>query len=237
MEGERVAAARGGDAFKTSYSLFRTFKLEIGRIVAARIRSIAVRCGSRSHDLTRPVGSGSPRAPARDLRPPARGGRARRRQQQASAWRRDASRSAAQGDAPARSPWRWDVDPEPSSSGDARRLLPRDLRHACAADRRRRQPPIGPPRRLYGPRRPARGGHAGRRSFLGGASAPGGVLGRSAASAAHAPCVLARAPMRSPEGSVRLCWRSSDLEQVEELGGELRVAGDVQAGRGRCFRG
>ena len=43
------------------------------------------------------------------------------------------------------------------------------------------------------PRRPARGGRAGRRPFSGRRLAEsGGVLGRSAASAAHAPCVLPR---------------------------------------------
>jgi hypothetical protein len=55
MEGERVAAAHDGDTFKQS-SYFRKLKLEIGRLVAARRRSIAVRCSSDIFDLFRPAG-------------------------------------------------------------------------------------------------------------------------------------------------------------------------------------
>jgi hypothetical protein len=132
---------------------FRTLT-GIGRGVAARNHSDAsLRRGMDRPGSSRPADRGSTRAPARDLCPPARGGRSRRRHRHAGAWRRYDSSSAARGGTCLRAqPGGGMWTRSRRVRGMARRLLPRGLVQAVADRRHLRPSPIGP----YGPRL---GGH------------------------------------------------------------------------------
>ena len=111
----------------------------------------------------------------------------------------------------ARSVWWWDVDPEPSSSRDARRLLPRDLAQTDAAGKRPRQSPVEPLLHpALRPRRAPRGGRGALRLSSGGVSA---VLAASSVARVQStprslrPCQIP--PIRSPEES--RSWRCGAL--------------------------